>query len=77
MREWEKITKEMLESKYGIKRVTKEDWIDLHEDLKLACEELGDGGDLEGADEIDDEIICVEMILEKEFNTIWDGEDWA
>lgn len=77
MRSWEKITKEDLETRYGSKRVTKEDWLALHKDLKIACNELGEGGDLEGADEIDDEIIAVEMILETEFKTTWDGEKFV
>jgi len=44
-----------------------------HTDLRKASVELSDGGDYEGSDAIDDDIIIIEEFLEKQFSVKWDG----
>ncbi len=47
--------------------------IEHHTDLRKASVELSDGGDYEGSDAIDDDIIIIEEFLEKQFSVKWDG----
>ena len=44
-----------------------------HKELSEASVELGDGGDDEGATEIDDDCIVIESFLEETFDIEWDG----
>ena len=46
---------------------------DHHTDLIKASKELANGGDNEGSNEIDNDVIVIENYLETEHGLVWDG----
>jgi hypothetical protein len=42
-----------------------------------ASNELADGGDFEGADQLDNEALAIEGFMESQFGMVWDEEKFS
>jgi hypothetical protein len=47
-----------------------------HDELNKASVELSEGGDYEGSDAIDDDLLIIEEFLEKQFSIKWYGTEF-
>ena len=48
-----------------------------HAEVMSASNELADGGDFEGADQLDNEALTIEEFMESQFGMVWDGEKFS